>query len=203
MLPHRKYYNSTSFFDLLLNIALILFLMFAIAFMQIKPESKKAAIETKAEYIITVTWPKDNTDDVDPWLKDPIETNPVLHYNLKEVGLSHLDRDDRGNITDWITLANGKIIKYDYNQEIITIRGIVPGEWILNIHMFGKREKEPTPVTIKIEKLNPSVKTVFLKTVVLEYHKEEKTVTRFEMAENGDLIAFDDLPASLIPRGAP
>ncbi len=196
MLPHRKYYNSTSFFDLLLNIALILFLMFAIAFMQIKPESQKADIETKAEYIITVTWPDNNRDDVDTWLQDPI--GAVAYYRNQETGLMHIDRDDRGDIADWVKTSNGKMIIIPYNQEITSIRGFIEGEWILNIHMYVKRSQGPTPVIIKIEKLNPRVKLIFLTTINLTYDKEEVTVLRFEMTKNGEILSTNHLPANLI-----
>ena len=36
----------------------------------IQPILKKAEVHTQAEYIITVTWPLNNADDVDVWLED-------------------------------------------------------------------------------------------------------------------------------------
>ena len=49
----------------------------------------------------------------------------------------HLDRDDLGDKNDKIYLPDGSMIKVPQNQELLTIRGIVPGEYVLNIHMYS------------------------------------------------------------------
>jgi hypothetical protein len=196
MRPRRIYYNNTSFLDLLFNTLVGFVFLFIIAFLLINPNLKKADIKTKAEFVITVTWSDDSQDDVDTWLQDP--TGNVLHFRQRDVGLAHLDRDDRGKINDTILLDDGRRVEYSHNQELTTIRGFLSGEWVLNVHMYSKRDETPTPVEIRIDKLNPKVETVFYKKIVMSHRWEEVTATRFVMTNQGDIINWDDLPKTLI-----
>ena len=114
----------------------------------------------------------------------------------------HLDRDDLGLANDTIYLPDGSLVKYPYNQEIMTIRGIIPGEWTLNVHLYRKNQHETsTPVTIKMEKLNPFVRTIILKDIILEEQWDEATVSRFEMTNAGKIVGFDDTYKKLVSVG--
>jgi len=192
--------DSTPFIDLLFNLLLGYAFLFLISFLMIQPILKKAEVHTQAEFIITVTWPLDNTDDVDVWLEDPLGN--MVWFRNKEAGLSHLDRDDLGSSNDTIYLADGSVIKYPYNQEILTIRGYIGGEWTLNVHMYAKREKEITVAHITMDKLNPTLKPIFIKDIPLEVRGDEVTVSRFEMGSNGDILALNDMPKGLITLGS-
>ena len=196
MKPRRIYYNNTSFLDLLFNTLVGFVLLFIISFLLINPSIKKADISTKAEFVITVTWSDNSQDDVDTWLQDP--TGNVLHFRQKDVGLAHLDRDDLGRINDFITLDDGSKVEYLHNQEITTIRGFVTGEWVLNVHMYNKRDANPSLVEVRIDKLNPTVQTLFYKKIVMKSKLEEITVTRFVMTNQGDIISWDSLPKKLV-----
>ncbi|MGD9080078.1 MAG: hypothetical protein PVG96_12090 [Desulfobacterales bacterium] len=196
MRPRRIYYNNTSFLDLLFNTLVGFVFLFIISFLLINPSIKKADIETKAEFVITVTWDDNSIDDVDTWLQDPVGN--VLHFNQKDVGLAHLDRDDLGTLNDTIILDDGRQIVYNHNQELTTIRGFLTGEWVLNVHMYNKRNSNPTLVEVRIDKLNPKVETIFYKKIVMKRKWEEITVTRFVMTNEGDIISWDDLPKRLI-----
>jgi len=197
-MQRRDYHNNTSFLDLLFNCLVGFVFLFVVAFLLIKPDVKDASIKTKAEYVITMTWALDDRNDVDIWLMDPA-TN-LISFKNKEAGLAHLDRDDLGHVNDTFKMPDGRIIAYNYNQEILTIRGIIPGEWILNVHMYNNNTKEPSQVTIRIDKLNPKVITVFNETITLTDQWEEKTVLRFTMKNNGDMIGVRDLFTSLVAR---
>ena len=188
--------SSTPFIDLLFNLLLGYAFLFLISFLLIQPIIKKAEVHTQAEFIITVTWPLNNPDDVDTWLEDPLGN--VIYFKNKEAGLAHLDRDDLGHSNDVIYLADGTAVRYPYNQELLTIRGFIGGEWTLNLHMYAKRETLPTMVHVAIDKLNPSLKPVLIKDVLLEARGDEVTVTRFEMGSNGDILAMNDMPKTLI-----
>ena len=192
--------DSTPFIDLLFNLLLCFAAMFIISFLMIQPIIKKAEVHTQAEFIITVTWALDNSDDVDVWLEDPLGN--MVWFKNKEAGLSHLDRDDLGSSNDTIYLADGSVIKYPYNQEILTIRGFIGGEWTLNVHMYAKREKEITIAHVTMDKLNPTLKPVFIKDIPLEVRGDEVTVSRFEMGSNGDILALNDMPKGLITLGS-
>ena len=137
-----------------------------------------------------------NSDDVDTWLEDPLGN--LIWFHNKEAGLAHLDRDDLGHMNDTIHLADGSVIKYPYNQEILTIRGFIGGEWTLNVHMYSKREKEPTITRVTMDKLNPRLKPILIREILLEERGDEVTVARFQMGTNGDILALNDMPKSLI-----
>lgn len=193
----KKYYNSyRSLLDLLFLTAAGFVFLFFIAFMMIEPESNETQIRTKAEYVVTVTWEHDSPDDVDVWVRDP--TGNLLYFKKKEIGLMHLDRDDLGDANDSYILSDGTVISYDYNQEIVTIRGIIPGEWVLNIHMYSKKTKKPTDVVVRMDKLNPSVKTIVNQMYTLEKKWDQITVLRFTLDSKGEIISRSKLPVDLV-----
>lgn len=201
----KSYKDNTVMSDLLLNMLLGIFFMFAISFMLIAPILDAADIKKpKAEYLITMTWPDNNKDDVDIWIEDPVGN--VLYYQNKESGIMHLDRDDLGWKKDIIVLRDGTIIRYIHNQEIVTIRGFIPGEWVVNVHMFKKWDidtdidqnvGDPTEVEVKITKLNPKAEIVFIKRIILDTKWQEETVARFTMTANGNILLWSDLPKKL------
>jgi hypothetical protein len=116
--------------------------------------------------------------------------------------MAHLDRDDLGNINDTLTLDDGRSIEYAHNQELTTIRGFITGEWVLNVHMYKKRDSDPTQVEVRIDKLNPKVQTLLYKKIVMNHTWEEVTVTRFIMTNQGDIIDWDDLPKKLLQQAS-
>jgi len=190
----RKSNTSTPFLDLLFNCLVGFVFLFIMAFLLIAPEKKEAGIKTKAEFVITMTWQKESIDDVDIWIKDPL--NKIMFFRNKEVNFMHLDRDDQGNITDSIYIG-GRLIEYPYNQEIATIRGFIPGEWIVNIHMYSKRSEAPADVQIRIDKINPEVMTVFLENFILTNRGQEVTIARFIMSQD-DIIAWGRMPYKMV-----
>jgi hypothetical protein len=202
-LPHvgtkmKSYSDNTAFLDLLLNCLVGFVFLFMIAFMQIEPNKNDAEIKTKAEYVITLTWPMGDPSDVDMWVEDP--AGNLISFKGKEAGLTHLDRDDLGGSGDYFTLPDGRIIKYEYNQEIMTIRGFIPGDWTISVHMYNKKIEASTMATIRIDKLNPNVVTVFNETFELKRHWQEITVTRFTMKMDGTMLGVHDTPVSLIQK---
>lgn len=190
------HHSDRAFLDLMFLSLLGFVFLFFVSFLMITIEKQKANITTKAEYIITLTWDVDNKDDVDIWLRDPVGN--LIFFREKEKGLMHLDRDDLGTKKDKYTLPDGTSILYPYNQEIITIRGFIPGTWILNMHMYNKRERELTNVEVKMEKLNPSVKTIFIKRYSIKTGGREITVSRFEMSGAGTIISMDEVFIGLV-----
>jgi len=192
----RKNWDSTAFLDLLFNALLGFVFLFIVAFSLVEIDRKQGDIKTKAEFVITVTWELDNSDDVDTWLADPVGT--VIWFQTKENGLMHLDRDDLGSKNDTYHLPDGTTVQYPYNQEITTIRGIIPGIWILNLHMYNKRRIEPASVNVEMVKLNPSHRMIFVKDFILEERGQEVTACRFEMNLSGEIVSMDELKTSIV-----
>ena len=117
-----------AFTDLLFNALLGFAFMFFIAFILIKPEDATGKIDTNAEFMVTVTWPDEHSDDIDTYVEDA--AGNLVWYHHREAGLMHLDRDDRGNYRDTI-LVDGKSISNPLNQETVTVRGIIAGEYVV------------------------------------------------------------------------
>jgi hypothetical protein len=182
------------FTDILFNALLGFAVMVFIAFALIRPDANAGAVDVKADLIITATWPDGNPDDVDLYVEDP-EGNVVWYY-VKEAGLIHLDRDDRGNYRDAVEV-NGQKIESPLNQETVTVRGIVPGEYVADVFRYTATTGEPIPVTVKVEKINPTLSVVYYGQVVLNGKGDEKTAVRFTLDAAGRVSGIDDTFRSL------
>lgn len=200
MMNKRSHSSAIGFLDLLFNCLIVFVFMFVVAFAQIEPEKKKAEIKTKAEFIITMTWSELDSNDVDVWIQDP--AGNLISFQSKSAGLTHIDRDDRGQAGDVFMTSDGRKVAYDYNQEIVTIRGIIPGEWIVNIHLYKQNQPKPSEVKIRMDQLNPKVTTPFNETIILDKHWQEKTVLRFTLNDKGEILKTSDIPVSLIGQDA-
>ncbi len=200
--PKGKYHSNVSFLDLLFNLVVGFVMLFIIAFLLIRPIAENKQIEQKAEYIISVTWPKEFADDVDTWLQDPIEQ--ILSFRNKEIGLMHLDRDDLGRSNDSQYVKGIGKVSYPYNREIATIRGYLPGEYVLNIHLYRKvvliGGPKSVPVTITVEKINPKVKLIYKAEVILKTQWEEQTVIRFVLDRDGEVKSTNFLYYPLVRK---
>ncbi len=183
----RTYGAETAFLDLLFNSLLGFVSLFFLAFILINPKVvSDAKIKSKAEFMITIEWAPDSDDDVDGYLEDPLGN--LVFFSSREDGLMHLDRDDRGIRSDRIRSHNNEEMVIKDNREIITIRGIVPGEYTMNVHMYRKRDKGPIKVKVLIQKLNPQVVEIVHKEVELNINGDEKTICRFELNKDGDVV---------------
>ncbi len=187
-------YVTDPFTDLLFNTLLGLTFLFLVAIMFMNPIAKLGNVNLKAEYIITITWPDNRPDDVDIWVEDP--HGEVLSYLNKDAGWLHLDRDDQGNVTDTVVI-NGREVVHPMNQEVVTIRGIIGGEYTVNLYYYEDRSSEPVPVSVKIEKVNPSLRLVYVDQIVLKRRDEEKTVLRFKLDANGEFQGVNHNPKVL------
>lgn len=149
-----KYKSTLAFVDLLFNILLGFVFLFIVAFMLINPVAKRADIEQPAQYMITMTWPEQHKGDVDLWVKDPAGNTVFFMY--REQGLLSLDRDDLGTINDFVTV-NGERIEVELNREVVTVRGIVPGRYLVSAHYYSYREESPgaVPVTVEVVRVRP------------------------------------------------
>ena len=93
---------------------------------------------------------------------------------------------------------------------MVSIRGYLPGEYVVNVHMYTKREDKETPVTIILEKINP-YSVITGRNVVLMERGDEKTAFRFTVNSEGKVIQTNQLEKSLtttnprptLPGGTP
>jgi hypothetical protein len=186
-----------AFTDLLFNALLGFVVMFVLAFLMINPVARTGAVDAKAEFLVTLSWPDGRSEDVDLYVEDP--AGNLVWFRQREAGLMHLDRDDLGRSNDVIRVA-GREIVHPLNQEIVSIRGIQPGEYVVNLYLYrAAPEARPVPATVKVEKLNPKVEVVFYGELVLGRPNEERTAIRFSVRADGDVAQVNELAKPLVP----
>jgi hypothetical protein len=181
------------FTDILFNVVMGFSFMIFIAFALIKPEAR-TAVELKADMVVTMSWPDNSPDDIDTYVEDP--AGNVVWYHSKEAGFLHLDRDDRGMFRDTM-VVNGQRVENPLNQESVTVRGLIPGEYVVNVYHYIANSTEPVPVSVRVEKLNPKLQVVYYGTVYLDHRGQELTVVRFTVDADGNVSNVNDRPKKL------
>jgi hypothetical protein len=169
--------------------------LFFLALLAVSPDSKEGKIDSKAEFIITMDWPDNHPDDLDLFVQDPVGN--VAWYRRREAGFLTLDRDDRGGANDFI-IVNGKKIPTPIREEIVAVRGIVPGEYTVNVSHFQAMTGQPVAATVKVQKLNPTAQVIFDNKVMLDRAGQEKTALRFSIDAEGKVIDVHQRPKSLL-----
>ena len=182
------------FSALLFNSLKAITFMFFISFAMINKPADEGKVDPKAEMLITVGWPDNNPDDVDTYVMDP--AGNIVWYTQREAGLMHLDRDDRGMFKD-VVLFNGEEITNPLNQEIISFRGLEDGEYVVNVVHYIANSTARLPVSVKVEKLNPTVKVIYYQTLSMTGTGDEQTAVRFTL-DGDEVVNVNNVPKSLV-----
>ena len=194
---YREREGQDAFTDLLFNALLGFAFMFVAAFALIRDPDDTGKIDSKAEILITVRWPDRHPDDVDTLVEGP--EGDLVWYHNRDSGLMHLDRDDRGLYADRIEL-DGREVSNPINQETVSVRALQPGEYVVNVLHYQANYDAPLPVTVKVEKLNPSVSLVFYGTRELSGMGDEQTAVRFTIDADGNVSGTSELRKKLLTR---
>ena len=166
---NERFKSTIGFTDLLFNILVGFAFLFIIAFLLIKPEAKKKDFERRAEYIVVLEWDAGAKDDIDLYVEDPL--GGIASFRHPRVNFMHLDKDDLGVRNDTTVMADGSTTTIKINREVMTIRGIIPGEWVINAHYYSayayasangdskiiSKSKDDYFITVRIElhRVNP------------------------------------------------
>ena len=154
---------------------------------------------SKAEFIVTMDWPDKHPDDLDLFVQDP--AGNITWYRHREAGFLVLDRDDRGGANNSI-VVNGKKIASPIREEIVTICGIVAGEYTVNVSHFAAMTGLPVPVKVKVQKLNPTVQVIHENTLFVDHTGDEKTAVRFTIDAEGKVTDVNYRAKSLMATSA-
>ena len=169
------------FRDMLYLLSLSFAVLLIYALIQIQPPAKKSEIERKAEFLIILEWDERSLADMDLWVMDP--QNNIVWFRQKTGGFLHLDKDDLGQRNDKI-MIDGEVKIIYLNREVVTIRGIVPGEYITNVHAYRKSKEAPVNGYVRLLKLNPYVEYA-TEHFTLKNMGDEITVFRFYVDKDG------------------
>ena len=203
MFDKNKYKSTIGFTDMLFNILVGFAFLFIIAFLLIKPEAKKEDFERKAEFVVVMEWDHDQPDDIDLYVQDP--TKSKVHFRLPITNFMYLDKDDLGFANDIVKNVDGTITKVNINREVVTIRGIIPGEYIINAHYYSTRDysrlegldgmnksvaRRKNEVTVKIElhKVNPYT-IMWAGEKIFHSKGQEETFVRFRLDKDGTVLS--------------
>lgn len=198
---HKKFDFRTAYIDLLLNVLTGIIFLFAITTMMIQAKKQDEGVKKDAQYIIVADWDPNVDCDVDLWVQDP--NGDAVFFNRKDFDIMHLERDDMGARNDVIRDKKGKVISIIMkNQETWVLRGIVPGEFLVSVHLYSCRVPglDPlknlvmamsTPVNLPVKvtliKLNPTYSVIVEETVILERVWDEVTPFNFVLNDNGGI----------------
>lgn len=171
---------GTVFRDVLM-LALIGFVAMVIMML---PHLSKSASEAEEQdapgsVVVEIHWPGELPVDVDLWVRAPNDI-PVGYYNQNSLQFNLL-RDDLGIEGD----TSGK------NYEIAYSRGITAGEYIVNVHQFGRLPPDlsvPVQVIVSVRQRYDSLRPVLTSEVTLYRYNQEETAFRFNLTERGEVI---------------
>ena len=192
------------FYDMLFNMLIAFVFCFIIALLAMNPKATKSGdIPAKAEFIITLSWPDRDPNDIDLWVQGP--SGQSVWFRNREADLMHLDRDDRGNSNNTIMVNGNKVIN-PLRQEVVTIRSIVPGEYVVNATYYDTKDidsndplaGQPVEVTLSIIKVNPKAEVFYYGQARLESRGKELTLARFSVTPNGGVDNINTIPNSLM-----
>jgi len=193
---HAREPEVDPFYDMLFNMLIAFVFCFIVALLAMNPRALKAGdVPAKAEFIVTVSWPDYDPNDIDTWVQDP--AGNLVWFRAREAGLMHLDRDDRGLTNDTITV-NGHRIVNPLNQEVVTLRGIAPGEYTVNLHYYESRNGLPVTATVSVVKVNPRAEVVYYGQARLQRQAQEVTAVRFSVLPDGSVSQINTLQKRLV-----
>ena len=189
---NERFKSTIGFTDLLFNILVGFAFLFIVAFLLIKPEAKKKDFDRRAEFIVVMEWDSEAKDDIDLYVEDPLRG--LASFRNPAVNFSHLDKDDLGSRNDTTVLADGSTTTIQINREVITIRGIIPGEWIVNSHYYSthnydRRDLSDYSITVKIElhRVNP-YQILWVGEKKFTKKGQEETFLRFRLSSKGEML---------------
>ena len=192
MFDKSKYKSTIGFTDMLFNILLGFAFLFIVAFLLIKPEAKKEDFNRRAEFVVVMEWDHDASGDIDLYVEDP--TGKQVSFRYHNHNYMHLDKDDLGAMNDTVVNADGSISTVKINREVVTIRGIIQGEYIINAHYYSLRsydkinpKKSVVTVRVELHKANPySIMWAGEKT--FSHRGQEETFLRFRLDKDGKVL---------------
>lgn len=197
-------FGKTLFVDLLLSTLLIISALLVASNAIEKAKRKQledANIRTEGIYAIVAEWPDASGDDVDMYVRDP--AGNIVFFSARDLGMMHLEHDDQGTVSDEALTAAGQV-KVEKNEERVIIRGIIAGEYTVNVHMYHKRDTTPTPVKVRLVRLKGGDSEVKAVTLTLaKDHVPDQTAFRFTLGVDGTVSDINRMQRSLMPSGGP
>lgn len=175
---------------------LLVFISIMMLINKVKSDAETAqAPKANATHVITMTWEGDA--DLDLWVQD--SQGHIVGFNSKEGGVGSLMSLNRDCLGAHTTEVNefGEVVN-KVNEEIVSLRGIVEGEYIINAHAFNmKKSPPPVKATIKVTQIKP-YKEIVVKEKEFLATGDEVTFARVTLDKNGNATDVNELPATIL-----
>jgi len=143
----------------------------------------------QAAFTLIMEWPVKSNDDMDLWASD--SAGHIVGFNRREGGdgsLMNLNHDNLGHN------QNQKGTDLEVNQEVIAIRGITPGEYVVNCHVYRKTDMAATPVIVKLVRMKPHAE-IITKTNSMVTSGDEITFFTFTLDKEGKVTNINSMQA--------
>lgn len=185
--------------DMSWNILILFIALFVLAWLKMNPEREKKdpTLETEGKFAVVLQWPGDLTDDVDLYVMDP--AGNIAYFQSRDAGLMHLERDDLGDRNDAVETAAGRTV-LAHNEERVIIRGIVPGEYVVNVHLYRMDSRRPVPATIILDRLRGEDNEIVKQERTLAREGDEKTAFRFTLSPDETVSGINELPRQFVGK---
>jgi len=143
---------------------------------------------TPGNVMVEVRWEDNLPTDVDLWFRAP--NDRAVGYSSTTSRYSNLLRDDLGGDS---SDPNG------LNMEHAFTRGVVAGEYVVNLHLYRHDRAFPVVVDVvfSVKAEGKKLKRLLIKRVELQRLGHEITVWRVTLDKYGDILSYDDLPTPL------
>ena len=203
-----KYKSTIGFTDLLFNLLVGFVFLFIIAFILINPITKKKDVPKKAEYMVVIEWESTSLDDIDLWVKAP--DGNTVSFVRKEAGLMNLEKDDLGISNDFTIDEYGNKQYVYVNREVVTIRGILAGQYQVAAHVYAMKprpknvypDKNPLIIKYKVIKVNP-YREVVIGEKAYALRGQQLPLVNFWMDKDGKFVKYNTLENNIITRKSP
>jgi hypothetical protein len=149
----------------------------------LNPSAKADAIDSVSSpgnVIVEIRWPDGHDADVDLWVQAPGDV--LVGYPNKGGAIFNLLRDDLGRIGD----------PTNQNYEISFSRGLPPGEYTANVHLYRNPSGQPVDVTMAVSvkaNVQSSARPLLSTKMTLRREGEELTGFRFTLDQDGRVQA--------------
>ena len=194
--PHQSSWQILADLNMLVMGVLLLITSMLILSISVKAVNKDGE-KPKAEFLVTLTWETKRDVDLDLWLQQDEEC--IVYYHARECPNISLDRDSLGFASNLKVLPNGNIA-LSPNQEVMAIRAIMPGDYVVGVSYFSGRDEETgrgyipgidnkaaIDCDVELIKINPTYTTITKVTLHFIKVKQTHNAVAFHVNEDGSV----------------
>jgi len=178
------------------DIALLLMTIFMVAaLLEVVATPRSPAAPTVGYYAVVDQWAPGNLDDVDLYVRDP--EGRIAYFGSPDAGTMHLEQDDLGAADE---CGLDPTCLREPNSERTIIRGITPGEYVVDVHLYEQNQPGPVRVRVQLWSLARGAPIVD-RVVTLSGVGDWRTAFRFTLSASGRVTNVNEYPVDIVTVG--